>query len=59
MILFLQSIVVAVALFIVLISIREEKIPKGIIEWLFIIDAFILIIIWVVKFMGEYCEENT
>lgn len=50
MILFLQCIVVAMALFIILISIKERKIPRGIIEWLFIIGAFIIIVIWAVKF---------
>ena len=50
MILFLQCIVVAMALFVVLISIKERKVPKGLVEWLFIIGAFIIMIICRVKY---------
>lgn len=50
MTLFFQCIVVAMALFVVLISIKERKIPRGLLEWLFIIGAFMIIIIWAVKY---------
>lgn len=50
MTLFFQCIVVAMALFVVLISIKERKIPRGFLEWLFIIGAFMIIIIWAVKY---------
>ena len=33
MMLFLQCIVVAMALFVILISINERKMPKGLLQW--------------------------
>ena len=45
MILFLQCIVVAMAVFVILISIKERKVPKGLLEWLFIIGAFIIMVL--------------
>lgn len=50
MILFLQCVVIAIALFIVLISIKERKMPKGLLEWLFIIGGLVMMIIWAVKY---------
>ena len=50
MLLFIQCVIVAMGLFVILISIKEEKIPKGLIEWLFIIGAFVILIIWLVKY---------
>lgn len=50
MMLFLQCIVVAMALFVILISINERKMPKGLVEWLFIIGALVIMIIWAIKY---------
>lgn len=50
MILFFQCIVVAMALFVILISIKNRKIPRGLIEWIFIIGAFVIMIIWAMKY---------
>ena len=50
MILFFQCIVVAMALFVILISIKNRKIPRGLIEWIFIIGAFVIMIIWDMKY---------
>lgn len=50
MVLFFQSIVLGMALFIILLSIKMQKIPRGLIEWIFIIGAFIILIIWAVKY---------
>lgn len=48
--LFLQCIVIAMGLFIILISIKERKMPKGLLEWAFMICALIIMIIWGVKY---------
>lgn len=50
MILFFQCIVVAMSLFIILISIKERKIPEGLLEWCFIIGAFAVMIVWAIKY---------
>lgn len=50
MITFFQCIVVAMGLFVILISIKERKIPRGILEWLFIIGALVIMIIWAIKY---------
>lgn len=50
MMLFLQCTVVAMALFVILISIKERKIPRGLMEWAFMIGALIIMIIWAVKY---------
>ena len=50
MILFFQCIVVAMALFVILISIKERKAPGGLLEWFFIIGAFIIMIVWTIKY---------
>lgn len=50
MILFLQCVVVAMALFVILISIKERKIPRGLIEWAFMIGAIAIMIIWAIKY---------
>ena len=48
--LFLQCIVVAMALFVILISIKERKMPRGLLELAFMIGALIIMIIWSVKY---------
>lgn len=50
MILFLQCVVIAMALFVVLISIKERKVPRGLLEWFFIIGALVIMIIWTIKY---------
>lgn len=37
-------------LFIILISIKERKNPRGLLEWLFIIGALIIMIILAIKY---------
>lgn len=37
-------------LFVVLISIKERKIPRGLLEWLFIIGGLLIMIVWAVKY---------
>lgn len=50
MMLFLQCIVLAMGLFVILISIKERKMFSGLLEWFFIIGALIIMIIWAVKY---------
>lgn len=50
MITFFQCIVVAMGLFAILINVKERKIPRGILERLFIIGALVIMIIWAIKY---------
>ena len=40
----LREAIVAIAIVIVYVSVKERKVPAGILEWLFLIGAFIVII---------------
>jgi hypothetical protein len=50
MILFIQCIIVGFAFFILLNCIREGKLTTGLIEWIVIIAAFIILIKWIAKY---------
>jgi hypothetical protein len=50
MIIFIQGAVVGFALFILLISISKGKLPTGLVEWMIIIAAFIIMVSWSVKY---------
>ena len=50
MALFLQCCIVAMGIFIFLISIYNRKIPRGLLEWLFIIGTFIVFAVWIFKY---------
>lgn len=44
-----KSIIVVVALLIIFVSMQNKKVPKGIIEWAFIISGFVILISNLIK----------
>jgi len=40
---FAEDLVIAMAALILSVSVRKRKVPAGIVEWLFIIGAFVII----------------
>lgn len=42
-----EIIIVALCLFVIKVSIQNRKLPKGILEWLYIINTILILIKWI------------
>lgn len=47
--LILQGIILGFALFVILIGIRQRKFSNGLLEWIFLISAFMILVDWVIN----------
>jgi hypothetical protein len=50
MILFIQCVIVGLAFFILLTCVRKGKLTEGLVEWLLIIAAFVIMIRWIIEY---------
>lgn len=48
--LFLQCVIVGLAVFLLMICIWERKVPKGVLEWVILVLSVVVLIDWMIKY---------